>query len=481
MSGASPSFSKPTVEERPKQTAIPEIRTSVTAGEQVKIVPQHDAANAGLQLILQIERDARRIKTTAELGFLIVNDTRRAVGARQVFLLQPQGKKLQVSAVSSLSAVERHAPVIQWIEQRLSRIMADKPAAPVLRLNLKTDSPDEDVAKAFPFPEGLITPIVEPRGRQLGLLLSVRETPFSENDGMIQQRLAETYGHAWGALGGLRASLGSKLRKPGFWVGVCVLTGLTGMLPIPMTALAPAEVVPLEAIIIAAPIDGSIDQILVDPNHAVKAGDILFRYVDTQARGALDVADREVTVAEAKLRQASQMAFVDPAAKRELAVARTELRLKQAEQSFAAEVFERTVIRAPRPGIAVYADKRELIGRPVSIGQRIMELADPAQTQFRLQVPADDALVLREGAKVRIFMDSDPLNPLSGSVTRASPMARAGDSGSLVFKTEAKVGNGEIMPPLGHRGTAQISGERVSLAFYLLRRPIAGLRQRTGL
>ncbi len=487
MHAASKSSPKPadekatTVALHQKEMAKAEVRSTVLSGDPVKVVTSQDSVTAGLQLILQIERDTRRIKTAAELAFLMVNESRRAVGARQVFLLQPEGNRMQVTAVSSLSAVERHAPLIQWIENRLSRITAEKNAAPVIRLNLKAGQPEDDVARSFPFPEGLITPVFEPHGRRLGLLLSVRETAFSENDGLIQQRLSETYGHAWGALGGLKATLKSKLRRPGFWIGVCVLIGLIGVLPIPLTALAPAEVVPLEAVIVSAPIDGSIDQILVDPNQSVQAGDILFRYADTQAKGALDVADREVGVAEAKLRQATQMAFVDPAAKRELAVARTELRLKQAEQSFASEVYTRTIVRAPRPGIAVFADKRELIGRPVSTGQRIMEIADPMRTQFRLQVPADDALILKEGARVRIFMDSDPLNPLPASIFRASPMARAGDSGSLVFKTEAMVDKAVLMPPLGHRGTAQISGDTVSLAFYLLRRPIAGLRQRTGL
>jgi hypothetical protein len=34
---------------------------------------------------------------------------------------------------------------------------------------------------------------------------------------------------------------------------------------------------------------------------------------------------------------------------------------------------------------------------------------------------------------------------------------------------------------IGLRGTAQISGEQVSLGFYLFRRPIAGLRQYLGM
>jgi hypothetical protein len=442
---------------------------------------QNDQANAGLKLILQIERDARRAKTIPELRFLIANETRRIIGSRQVFLLQPYGGTYRVTAISSLTNVDRQSPLVQWIEKRATQIALSKKLTTTLMLNLKADTNSlDEAAKIFPFPEASITRIANQKDQELGLLIATRETPFSENDGVLQQRLSETFGHAWDALGGLKKTLSARLRSPMIWASSAVMIGCIGFLPIPMTALAPAEVAPLEPMIIAAPIDGSIDQVLVNPNKAVKEGDVLFRYVDTQAKGALDVAEREVAVAEAKLRQASQMAFVDPAAKRELAIARTELRLKKAEQAFAADVFERTTVRAPKDGLAVFADKRELIGRPVTAGMRVMELADPNKTLFKLQVPADDALVLTVGAKVRIFMDADPLNPVIAKVTRAAPMARPNEGGGLSFRTEAVLTDESSMPPLGHRGTAQISGEKVSLAFYLLRRPLAAFRQRIG-
>ncbi|MGL4637892.1 MAG: efflux RND transporter periplasmic adaptor subunit [Beijerinckiaceae bacterium] len=439
-------------------------------------------ATAGLQMILQIERDARRAKSVSELQFLMANETRRAVGARQIFIMQHEGK---VAAVSSLSSVDRQSPVVRWIERSFAVVVAKAPAAGNWQQNLRqlTDaaSGQDETARVFPFPEMIAASVVAPHGNGLGAVVAVRETVFNENETVVLQRLCETYGHAMAALGGSKSSLLSRLRRPAVGAAaVCVIAAL-GFIPVPMTALAPAEVVPLEPSIIAAPIDGAIEQVLVDPNQAVKTGDVLFRYADIQSRGALDVAEREVSVAEAKLRQASQMAFVDPAAKRELAVARTEYRLKKAEHAFAADMHERSVVRAPKDGIAVFADKRELIGRPVNTGQRVMELADPARTQFRFQVPADDALVLKEGAVARVFMDSDPLNPMAVTITRASPMVKQNDSGGLAFRADAVLQDKAAMPALGHRGTAQISGDKVSLAFYLFRRPLAALRQRTGL
>jgi multidrug resistance efflux pump len=459
----------------------PTAQTITDIQPSVKVAGMQDAATSGLQILMQIERDARRAQTVAELAFLMANETRRAIGARQIFVLKIQDTQPEVSAVSSISTVERQSPVIIWIEQKAKKALQNLHGNKPMSQNLKSGESRDETAKVFPFPESLIAPIASPHGQQLGMIMAVRETEFNENEAMVLQRLCETFGHAWSALGGVKPSILSRLKRPAVGGVAALLLVAAGFIPVPMTALAPAEVMALEPVIVAAPIDGSIDQVLVDPNQSVKAGDTLFRYSDTQAKGAFDVAEREVSVAEAKLRQTSQMAFVDASAKRELAVARTELRLKKAELSYASDILDRTTVRAPRSGVAVFADKRELIGRPVSLGQRVMELADPSKTQFRFQVPADDALVLKEGAHARIFMDADPLNPLAAVITRAAPMVRASDSGGLVFRAEAKLVEGSIMPPLGHRGTAQISGEKVSLAFYIFRRPIASLRQKTGL
>jgi hypothetical protein len=436
-----------------------------------------EATMAGLQTILQIERDSRRAKTVAALQFLIANETRRAIGARQVFVLAG-AERPKVTAVSSLSSVERQSPVILWIEAETRRLLASTDGIAPIEATL---APTDGVGEVFPFRQALVMVLAHRAGHRHGAIMALRETAFTQAEAMMLQRLGETFSHALGALVGKRQGLLLGRRKP--LVAVACAAGLValGMLPVPMTALAPIEVVPRSAIVVSATLDGAIEQVAVDPNQPVKAGDVLFRYLDAQARGALDVANREVAVAEARLRQVSQLAFVDPTAKRDLAVAQTELRLKRAERDFASDQFERTVVRAGTDGIAVFADKRELLGRPVTIGQRIMEIADPDQTQFRLQVPADDALVLNSASRVRVFMDSDPLNPVQARIVRSSPMARAADGSALTFRSDAELANGGVMPLLGHRGTAQISGDTVSLAFYLLRRPLAGLRQRTGL
>ena len=261
-----------------------------------------------------------------------------------------------------------------------------------------------------------------------------------------------------------------------------IALALAAFIPVPMASLAPAEIVPDAPYVVAAPIEGIIEDIAIEPNTAVSEGTVLFRFSDTRTRNALEIAEREVLVADAKWRQVVQSAFVDPQAKRELAITQAEFLLKQAERDYARDVLSKTIVRAPRAGLAVFGDKRELIGRPVAVGQRILEIADPAKVALKINLPVEDSALLRTGAQVRVFLDSDPLHPLDGIVSRASHGAKVTEGNQLAFRVDAALTPGQGAPPrLGIRGTAQLFGENVPLYFYLFRRPISFLRQRLGL
>jgi hypothetical protein len=221
---------------------------------------------------------------------------------------------------------------------------------------------------------------------------------------------------------------------------------------------------------------------LVPANSTVVVGQPLVRLVDTQLRNRALVAEREMQVADARVKKTMLLAFGDVRGRHELGMARAELTVKTAERNFARELMGRTIIAAAQSGIAVFSDKRDLTGRPVATGERIMEIADPNRLEIRIDVPVGDAIVLKPGARVKAFLDSDPLNPKEAIITSADYQAKMRETGLLSFRVIAQfTPNGDItLPRLGIRGTAQIYGADVPLGFALFRRPIAALRQWTG-
>lgn len=447
------------------------------------MAPDLSAAVTSLQQLLKLERDARLAQTLDELWFVIANESRRALQARQIFVLEPAAAGYVMRAVSSLSRVDRDSPTIRWLERvarDAGRALAGKAIAemPVSGLAAGRD----EQAGLFPFPQVMLCALRSRSGEIMACFMAVRETAFGEAERAAAERITESFGHAAEALGASRRRTRHLTRRRLAMIAALACAAALALVPVPMTVLAPAEIVAQNAFVVTAPIDGTIGQVDVDAGQSVAAGDVLARLVDTAQRNQLEIAEQEVAVAEAKWRQISLAAFNDPAARRELSLVTSERILKQAERDYARDLLTRTVIRAERNGVAIYADKRELLGRPVQTGQRLMEVADPAKMRIRAQAPLDDAMALQMGGRLRFFPDADPLNPIDATVIETGHQARPTESGSLAFRVDADLPAAATERlRIGHRGTAQIFGERVSLGFYLLRRPISAFRQKFGL
>ncbi len=446
--------------------------------------PVADPEVAGLRALLWIEKEARDASTENELAFLIANETRRIVKARQIFVFdRTSDVSFAVKAVSSMAAVDRDAPLLQWIERVASHIVARAVDDAVNTISLQTFAEDgETLATTYPFPEALWIPLRSRDGSVFAALMVVRETAWDEPSIAVLERLGTTYAHAWAALvrpAFLKFRLTNKRRIAAYVAGGLALLGLV---PLPLSALAPAEVVAANPQVIAAALDGVIGTVEVEPNASVKAGQVLFRFVDTSLRDNARIADKAVGVAEAKWKQYAQGAFVDPTVKRELSTSEAEYELKKAERDYAVDLLSRTVVLAPKDGIVVFNDKRDLVGRPVSMGQRLMEIADPNDVRLRINVAVDDSIVLREGGPVRAFLDNDPLRAVEARITRASHGARVIEGNQLVFRADAAFVDTAADPArLGIRGTAQLYGDRTPIIFMLLRRPLSYLRQHVGL
>ena len=249
-----------------------------------------------------------------------------------------------------------------------------------------------------------------------------------------------------------------------------------------ITALAPIEIVARDPTIVSMPVDGIVQKVLVEPNSQVAPGARLVQLFDTVARNKLEVATREVAVAEARLEQASSLALSDPKGRHELGIAQAELALHRAERDYARDLLGHMSIAAETTGIVVFSDRKELEGKPLGTGDRLMQIARPGEVELRIDLAVADSIVLQPGARVRAFLDSDPLNAVIAEVVHVDYQARLSEAGVAAYRVIARIGDTERAPPrLGTRGTAQLEGPPGNLALLLFRRPLSALRQRFGL
>lgn len=434
--------------------------------------------------LLKVEADARNAQSQAEMIFLIANELRKLTRARQVFVLRRRSfRKLNVVGVNSLESIDPNAPLVRWVERMVKRLRTEAGLKAERDFALPAYcKEDEEETKTYPFREFIWLPLRLSDDAVFGGVLLARETPWSEADKVVARRLTDTFSHAWVALmGERRLRVKAKTRKFVVTAALACM-GIAMLIPVPITALAPAEVVPANPFVVTAPIDGVIDKVLVDPNTQVAVDQPLIKFVDTTLRNKLIVAEREAVVARSQLKRYTQSAFEDPQAKRELRTAMSRLELKKAESRFARDLLSRTLVRAPTPGVVVFNNKNEWVGRPVAIGERIMAIANPKQVRLKIELPVDDAIVLVPHAKVIVYLDSDPLNPLVGQVVTAAHEARKTPSDTMAYELIANFDYRTTrIPRLGVRGTAQVYGNSAPVFLYLFRRPLSALRQKLGL
>jgi len=430
-----------------------------------------------------LEARARAAESVAELGFSIANDGHAALHFRQALVVDAKGAVVTVSGLAKLAEDSPYLIWLQrawpWLAERLPEGGWYAPSGPEL------DTAPGDIADGWRewWPAGVqVVPLARRSGTPLGWAVFLLDQPLAPEPIAMLGQVAQTWSYCWEMLvgkpnRGIRSRWrGLSATQRGLLVAVLLLVFL---LPVRQTALAPAEIVPVDAMAITAALDGVVKKVHVRPSQAVKAGDLLFSLDDTTLRNRWEVARKSVAVADAELLAATQMAFQDSRNRAELATLSGRAQERRAELAAVQVQLARVNAVAPYDGIAVFANPDDWQGKPVVTGERIMLLANPDKPGLLIHLPVADAITLDPGAPVKLFLTVRPLSPLSGVITETSYQATLSPDSIPSYRLRASVTGDDIR--IGLRGTARLQGDWVVLGYYLMRRPLATMREWTGL
>jgi Biotin-lipoyl like/HlyD family secretion protein len=441
---------------------------------------------AQLAAVLHLAQRAQAASSLADLAFSIVNETLSLLPYRQAaFFKIALSGQLRLSHASGLASVAEDSPYAVWLSQFAQRW----PRTAGLHHFSYSDAPL--VAKDFVqgwaewLPDQLlVVPLHGPQSELLGVVMYARDDAWSEIELALLDTTHRHYAYCMASMQLQRPQpwqgLARSLRSRGWWLALVL--GLALLIPVRLTALAPAEVVALNALAVAAPQDGVIQKIHVQPHAPVKVGDLLFSLDDTTLKSRREVAAKGLLIAQADALIFQQRAFDDVKSKGELASAFGRVREKEAELALIDSALARMDVVADRAGVAVFADTNDWIGRSVQTGERVMQLADPNQAGVLVWMPAADALNLEPGAPVRLFLHTQPLKPLVAQLLQTSYHVVPSPDGIAAYRLRAgfDAAPGAAPPRIGLRGTARVSGDWAMLGYYVLRRPLAALREWTG-
>ncbi|KAB8043228.1 efflux RND transporter periplasmic adaptor subunit [Janthinobacterium aquaticum] len=443
-----------------------------------------------LVTLLDMARRTRHVGDRVELDFLAVNGSHALAPYRQAALWFEDRK---VCALSGVVQIEANAPYVQWLE----RLCAKAPPGALTALDF-----DGEIAQQWAewLPAYVLwLPLAAGEGKNAmprGGLLLARDMPWQEHEIGLLTEWCDVLRHAYAAIakpapwspfalrsGWRRRMAHEKSAKLPWWrrrkvqvaLGVLVLL----CIPVRLTILAPGELVPANPAAIRSPLEGVIERFHVKPNQLVRKGDPLLDFDEAQLDSRYQVAIQALSTAEAEYRQSLQLALNDGKSKALLSGLQGKIEERRAESEYLRGQAERAHIVAPRDGIALFDDPSEWIGRPVMTGERIMRIATPRDVEIEAWLGIGDAIPLDAGAPVSLYLGASPLQPITASVRYVSYEALPRPDGSYAYRVRATL-DGATEHRVGLKGTAKLTGHWVPAAYWIMRRPLAAIRQMLG-
>jgi multidrug efflux pump subunit AcrA (membrane-fusion protein) len=432
-----------------------------------------DAADATLRLL----QASQRAGDTAARRFVLLNRTREA-WPYQIAVLREEGAVAGHSGVGQLDA---QGPYGQWLG-RLVKALDTRPAGP-LALE-EVGSLAEEGAQYWPSHLLWL-----PHAPGSALLLA-RDLPWSLREAEQLERWWQSWRHD-DAQAGLAASAGRhrplSMRWRERWKGrrmrqaalaVAALLLVLGW-PVHLTLRAPGELVPRHPVAVRTAIDGTVRSLEVEPNQPVKAGQVLAELDGASWQARLQVARHALATAEAEWRQVNQQLLNDPRARSQLAAAQGRYEEKRAEANYLAQQVQRTTLVAPRDGVVLIQDPGSWPGRTVATGETIMKLAQPEDQELEAWLAVGDAVDLAPGTPMTLHLASRPGQPVTARLQLYAFEAEQRPDLGLGYRLRGTL-DAAPTERLGARGTVRIDGPRVPLLYWLMRRPLAALREATG-
>ncbi|MCD8351860.1 MAG: HlyD family secretion protein [Planctomycetaceae bacterium] len=305
---------------------------------------------------------------------------------------------------------------------------------------------------------------------------------FSDDEVSTLSLLAENYGIAWRAV---KSSFSvPKVRKLVLYgIFAVAIAALMFFVRLPLRIVAPCEVVPVSPFMVATPMDGVISAVVVEPGQTVLQGEMLAVYEGRMVEGELEVSRRQVETVEIELSALQTRALENPNLRGDVLVLEARLGQERAKLALAELRWSNLRITAGSDGMVRMEDPSAWRGRPVAMGERMMWLVQADRNRVRIWLPQNDRVDFAFDKPVSVHLDALGGSSLPARLTRLGTLAQTSPEFGSSFPADAEwageVGDAERL--LGLSGIAVLYGPEVRLGYWLVRKPLAGVRKWLGI
>ncbi|MCP3965395.1 MAG: HlyD family secretion protein [Lentisphaerae bacterium] len=231
------------------------------------------------------------------------------------------------------------------------------------------------------------------------------------------------------------------------------------------------EIVPETRNSYFAPYSGIIRKCFYHDGNKIPSGATVMEYYTEQMQIRLAKAENNFIRTKAEYDKMQNQAFADKKYLSQLKM------LKLAQQQAALDISEnkwllkQSNINARESGILSISDSARLDGNAVQSGEKLFEILSDKRLSAEVLVNERDASVLRgKLPQITLFLHTNPESPMHGTTTSISPKPVLTELKNYCYRIKITLPEKyNSFLRCGMRGVARVSGEKVSLGYYLFR------------
>jgi multidrug resistance efflux pump len=416
-----------------------------------------------------------------ELIFQILNDTLQLVPYDRAVLWKMSGRKPSILGASGQSQINKDAGMAEHWQTVIRDLKKPEEIQELSEDSFKKHPAlFKEIKRGSLKPQILWLPIHTKNKQTMGLWLERwHQKPWTAGEIDILSFLAQAYGSAWEKFLP-KVPIKQVSKKPAFIISALLLMSLF-LVEVPLRIVGSCEVVGKDPVVMTAPLDGIIKQVVVKPGQYVQEGDLLFIYDTRLPEQSYKVAQKQVEVTESELHRAMAMTFQDKKqGLSEVAILRETLEKDKLGLQKSEQELLMAKVLSPISGVVLLDSPEKWRGNPVQLGELVLKVSDPSETKISIWIPEDDNIALDSSKQTRIMLNVSPEETFEGKLDYISSYGDVNEKGIPGFKAEANWVKTPENAKMGLKGTAVLYGEDVSMFYWIVRRPWTTVRKFLG-
>lgn len=449
--------------------------------------PDKDQAEHIQNTLITIQRltlKAVNASSLQNLIFIILNDTFQAIKYDRAILFRREQNKVEILGVSGQANINARTELASRLKTLVQKLQK-----PLEQRILKGD--DFSSLEEWNYIQSLRPSTIywvpfKAGTEELGLWLEIYDDlqaakHFEMHAPLLKEMVAPAYAAAWGKIHHPFRKIVSYCTLKNLGIASALFLALLLIIPVHLRIVAPCEVVAAETFIVTAPLDGIIEKVNVRSGQEVIKNQILYEFDKKVPTYKYRSISKEVEILAAELNQAYALGINSDAEASKLSLLDLKLKKSKVDLAYVLQQLDLLMGKSPISGLVSIDSPDDWRGRPVKIGEKIMLINNQGETKLKIWIPERDHIAFDFDLPIRVFLNSIPSKTFEAKILFISPEVKVTDGELPSFEAEAEWLNVEEYPNLGLKGSAVIYGERVSIFYYIFRKPIGALRQFMGI